>query len=196
MFHDIPPEIRDRMRHLEALDRVDRVDGSHRSQRLRQVPPETGRFLALTALSAPAGAILEIGTSAGYSTLWLSLACRYMGRRVITFEMMENKIDMASETFKVSQVSDVVELVTRDARHALNEYQDVAFCFLDAEKEVYSEIYDALVPKMVSGGFLLADNVISHGDELKPMIDRALRDRRVDAVTVPIGAGVLYCRKL
>jgi predicted O-methyltransferase YrrM len=72
----------------------------------------------------------------------------------------------------------------------------VGFCFLDAEKEVYGECYDLVVPKLVPGGLLVADNAISHYEDLKPMLDRALTDSRVDAIVVPIGKGELVCRKI
>ena len=67
--------------------------------------------------------------------------------------------------------------------------------FLDAEKEVYSECYSTVIPRMVSGGILIADNATSHEEELRPMLDRALADDRIDALIVPIGNGVLVCRK-
>ena len=69
MFDDIPERVRDRMRHLEEVDARDRTDGTPRQERLRQLPPETGRFIALLAAMAPPGQVVEIGTSAGYSTL-------------------------------------------------------------------------------------------------------------------------------
>ncbi|MGD8585353.1 MAG: O-methyltransferase, partial [Chloroflexota bacterium] len=65
MFHNIPAEIASEMARLEAIDARDRVDGTPRSRRLRQIPPETGRFLALLLASAPAGEVIEIGASAG-----------------------------------------------------------------------------------------------------------------------------------
>jgi predicted O-methyltransferase YrrM len=72
----------------------------------------------------------------------------------------------------------------------------VAFCFLDAEKEVYESCYEAVVPRLVPGGLLVADNAINHAATLQPLIDRALGDRRVDALVVPIAKGELVCRKL
>ena len=79
------------MRDLEEMDARDRSDGTPRSQRLRQIPPETGRFIALLAATAQPGRYVEIGTSAGYSTLWLAVACRRVGRTVTTFEVLEDK---------------------------------------------------------------------------------------------------------
>ena len=196
MFHDLPQSIATRMEFLEQSDARDRIDGTARLQRLRQVPRETGKFLALLAASAPAGRYVEIGTSAGYSTLWIALACRALGRRLTTFEVLDAKVALARETFALTGVDDVVELVHGDAREHLAELDEIAFCFLDAEKEVYGECYELVVPRLTSGGLLIADNAINHAATLQPMLERALADDRVDAMIVPIAKGELVCRKL
>jgi len=183
------------MTRLERLDAQDRQDGTPRLERLRQVPSETGRFLALTAANAPAGQIIEIGTSAGYSTLWLSLAARETGRRITTFEILPAKAGLARETFAAAVVEDVVSLVEGDARELLEQYRGIAFCFLDAEKEVYGSCYEAVIPNVVQGGLLVADNANNHRETLQPMLDRALSDKRIDALIVNIGSGLLVCRK-
>jgi predicted O-methyltransferase YrrM len=183
------------MQYLEEIDARDRGDGTTHLARLRQIPPETGRFIALLAAAAPTGRYIEIGTSAGYSTLWIALACRQLGRRVTTFEIMDEKAALARETFALTGVDDVVEFVHGDAREHIADFDDIAFCFLDAAKEVYGECYEAVVPRMTKGGLLVADNAISHEATLQPMLDRALADDRVDAMIVPIARGELVCRK-
>ena len=195
MFNDIPESIVTRMQYLEEIDARDRGDGTTHLARLRQIPPETGRFIALLAAAAPTGRYIEIGTSAGYSTLWIALACRQLGRRVTTFEIMDEKAALARETFALTGVDDVVEFVHGDAREHIADFDDIAFCFLDAEKEIYGECYEAVVPRMTKGGLLIADNAISHEATLQPMLDRALADNRVDAMIVPIARGELVCRK-
>ncbi len=195
MFDQMPQCLRQRMDQLERIDALDRVDGTSRPQRLRQIPPETGKFIAMLAAMAPAGRYLEIGTSAGYSTLWLSLACRLLGRTITTFEILDEKAELARQTIKLADVEDVVEFVHGNALDHLDTCLDVAFCFLDAEKEIYGECYEAVIPNMVSGGILVADNAINHEAPLRPMLDRALADERVDALIVPIGKGELVCRK-
>ncbi len=195
MFHPIPPPILARMEDLERHDTRDRQDGTPRLERLRQIPAETGRFLAILLATAPAGAVVEIGTSAGYSTLWLTLACRAVERRITTFEVLPEKAAMARETFRLAGVDDLVDLVEDDARRHLATIGDVGFCFLDAEKDVYHDCYEAVVPHLVPGGLLVADNAINHREILQPMLDRALTDARVDALVVPIGTGELVCRR-
>ena len=184
-----------RMRELEEIDRRDRADGTPRLKRLRQIPAQTGRFIALLAATAPAGHWIEIGTSAGYSSLWLALAGRAAGSKITTFELLDEKVKLARATFEAAGVGDVVELVHGDALNHLADYTNVAFCFLDGEKEIYERCYEAIVPRLVPGGMLVADNAISHRVSLRPVLERALRDDRVDALIVPIGKGELVCRR-
>ena len=183
------------MRQLEDMDAADRRDGTPKPSRLRQVPRETGRFLALLAATAPRGSILEIGTSAGYSTLWLYLAARIKGDSITTFEILPEKAELARQTFEIAGVASTVQLVEGDARTHLGEYRDVAFCFLDAEKDVYADCYQQAMPLLLPGGFIVADNVISHEAELSSFIRFALDDDQVDAMVVPVGKGLLIARR-
>jgi len=196
MFQNIPELIRKQMRRLEELDALDRQDGTPRPKRLRQIPPVSGKFLALLCASAPKGGVLEVGTSGGYSSLWLMLACRVRGDRLTTFEILEEKIVRASETFELAGVSDQIQLIHGDAREVVDGYRDVAFCFLDAEKDIYIDIWEKIIPNMTPGGILAADNVINHAEELKDFIAQAENDTRVDVLVVPVGKGILVCRKL
>lgn len=195
MFHDIPRKVLERMRELEQKDLRDRADGTPRKKKLRQIPPQVGRFIAIMAASAPKGRWIEIGTSAGYSTLWLALACRASGRKVTTFEILAEKLNRARFTFDVAGVQDAVELIHGNALDSLSDYENIAFCFLDAEKEIYLDCYELVVPRMVRGGILIADNAISHRVTLRSMLERVLCDDRVDALVVPIGRGQLVCRR-
>ena len=195
MFTDIPDTILETMRELERRDEVDRDNDTSRLERLRQITPDTGQFIALWAAAAPKGSIIEIGTSAGYSALWLSLACRATGRTLTTFEILPAKVRLATETFTRTGVGDVVTLVEADFLAHVDDFEEIAFCFLDAEKEVYEACFDAVIPKMVPGGILIADNATSHRDDLKSMLEQALDDERVDAMIATVGKGQLVCRK-
>ena len=116
MFHDIPEAVTRRMAELEEIDTRDRVDGTPHLQRLRQIPPDTGRFLALLAASSPDGDWIEIGTSAGYSTMWLSLAGRARGCAITTYEILEEKAHLAAQTIAAAEIGDVAHLDDRDCQ--------------------------------------------------------------------------------
>lgn len=195
LITDIPKPVLDRMHFLEERDSRERTDGTAHLKRLRQVPPETGMLLGLLATSAPKGQMLEIGTSGGYSALWLSLASKERGGKLVTFELLPDKAQLERETFEKAHVSENVELVHGDARAHLETYEEIAFCFLDAEKEMYAEFYKLVVPALVEGGMLIADNMISHKDDLKKFVEMARNDDTVDAAVLPVGKGLLVCVK-
>lgn len=183
------------MQYLERIDATDRTDGTPAPPRLRQVGPDTGRLLAILAASAPTDDAIEVGTSAGYSTMWLSLGCHITGARLTTFEILPRKIALARETLDLCHLEDSVRLVADDAREHLASFPAIAFCFLDAEKAIYGECYEEIVPRLVPGGLLVADNATSHESALRSMLTHVEKDERVDAMIVPIGNGLLLCRK-
>ncbi|MBN2542494.1 class I SAM-dependent methyltransferase [bacterium] len=196
MFHKIPQKIQLRMSYLEDLSRKQKEQGVESFDRLRQIPQETGRFIAILAALSPRGKMIEIGTSGGYSALWLSLACQRNDRNLITFEISEKKVKLATETFKEAGLEKVINIVEGDARSHLEKYKDVSFCFLDCEKEYYMECYELVIRNMVKGGILVADNAISHEATLQPMLEHALKDDRVNSIVVPIGNGELVSYKI
>jgi caffeoyl-CoA O-methyltransferase len=195
VFNDLTADVLERMHELEARDEKDRDDGTPHLERLRQITPDTGQFIALWAASAPDGAVIEVGTSAGYSALWLAQACRLTGRTLTTFEILPEKARLARETFARTGVTDVVHLVEGDFLEHADQYHEVGFCFLDAEKDVYEACYEVLVPNMVPGAILVADNFTSHRDDLQTMLARVLADDRVDAMVATVGKGELVCRR-
>jgi len=195
MFREIPKQMKDRMSFLEEIDKRDRADGTGRLERLRQIPPETGKFLALLAANCPEGQFVEIGTSAGYSSLWISLALRPRGIRLITFEILPAKAALARETFRFSGVEDIVELIEGDFLQQHNRVSNISFCFIDCEKDLYVPCFDLVAGKMRSGGLIVADNAIDHYDSVKPMMDKAERDDRFDCLLMRIGKGEFVCRR-
>ena len=195
IFTDIPKAMLDRMKALEARDARDRQDDTAPLKRLRQISPETGMVLAALALTAPDGPMLEIGTSAGYSTMWLSLASQSKGFRFVTFELLPEKADLARETFSKADLTDKVELIHGDARGHLSDFDEIAFCFLDAEKEMYEEFYELIIPRLLPGGLLVADNIISHAKDLDKFLKKARKDKKIDALVLNVGKGLLLCSK-
>ncbi len=196
MFHNLPAGMLERMGELEKMHAAD-------PNFTKQVPPETGKFLALLAAGAPPGTWLELGTSCGYSAMWISLACRLRGTRLVTVDHDPEKVKIARETFARAGVEDVVEVVLDDSIEQLHRHDDIGFCFIDAGGGIGT--YEIVVPKLKNGGLLVYDNVISHGavwpvsfsarERARPTVEKALADSRVDALVVPIGHGELVCRR-
>jgi caffeoyl-CoA O-methyltransferase len=196
MFRDIPQAIEVTQGHLKALEAWRKAQGMERQRLLRQIPPETGKLLAILLASAPAGDALEVGTGAGYSGLWLALACRATGRRLRTFELDPAKAELARQSFAAADVLDVVEFSESDALAGLEATQALSFCFIDAERGMARTAYELALPRLPQGGLICVDNAISHASEFQDFLNDAEADPRVDAVIVPIGSGLLVCRKV
>jgi predicted O-methyltransferase YrrM len=195
LFTEMPKALADRMKVLEARDAKDRGDKTPALKRLRQIPPESGAVLATLAASAPEGTMLEIGTSGGYSALWLTLASRLRSEQFITYELLPEKAELARETFAKAEVEEYVDLVHGDARGHISDHESIAFCFLDSEKEMYEEFFELVVPKLMPGGLLVADNLISHKKELSKFLKLAHKDKTVDALILHVGKGLLLVSK-
>jgi caffeoyl-CoA O-methyltransferase len=189
MFHDISPQMQQVMRMLE--------EQTERDQRsLRSVDTDVARVLSLLALSAPAGAFLELGSSGGYSTLWLSLAARAKGVSLTTVDLDENKVALARTNIAQAGADVVVRVFHGNAFNYAGQSEPLAFCFSDIEPpENNAKIYELIVPRLVPGGWLVVDNVTSPRYQ-KQFIERAYSDPRVDCVLLPFPKGDLICRKV
>lgn len=180
------------MARLEARDAEDRIDGTPHSRRLRAITQETGQFLLTVAIATRARTIVEVGTSGGYSGLWLALAARETGGRLRTFDVDPAKVALARETFAEAGLAEVVDAHHEDGVTALGSFAGtVDLVFLDAEKDLYEAALEPAIRALRPGGLLIADNLTTHPRELAEFRDRALADTRLVGLVVPIGKGEL-----
>jgi len=193
----IDPRARAVLEGLEHLDAREREQGTPRAERLRQVTPDVGRFLHTLVLATRPRSIVEIGTSGGYSTVWLATAARAAGASVVTLEIDPAKVRRATASLRQAGVDDVATIVEGDAFAFLRERREpIDFVFLDAEKEDYTAFLELIVPLLPPGGLLVADNLTSHADDLAEFRRWAESDPRLSAVVVPIGRGELIAAKI
>lgn len=192
----IPQQVRQVMARLGEQDAADRTDGTSREKRLRQITPEVGEFLATLVLVMAARTIVEVGTSAGYSTLWLASAARLTHGRVVTFESDPDKVVLASRTFAEAGVTDIVDLRHEDGIAGLSlGAGGVDLIFIDAEKDAYERLLEPAIGSLRVGGALVADNLISHEKELAGFRAAALGHEQLSGLVVPIGRGELLAVK-
>jgi caffeoyl-CoA O-methyltransferase len=193
----IDAQVRATLERLEREDALEREQGVSRQERLRQVTPDVGRFLHTLVLATRPGSILEIGTSGGYSTVWLATAARAVGASVTTLEIDPAKVQRATASLREAHADDAVTIVQGDAFNYLRDRREpVDFVFLDAEKEDYLRFLELIVPLLPAGGLLVADNLISHAEDLAEFRRRAESDPRLSAVVVPIGRGELLAARI
>ena len=178
-------------RELEALgDRHDAETVAH-DERLLNITPETGAFLAVLVRASRAQRILEIGTSNGYSTLWLAEAAFATGGQVTTVERRPAKAALARATLTRATAVATIDLRQMDGGDVLaaataGEYD---FIFLDADRAQYTGWWPAIRRSLSNGGLLVVDNAVSHSSEVAAFVAQVAADPAFTAVLVPIGKG-------
>jgi predicted O-methyltransferase YrrM len=165
-----------------AAGRAYDAQQANRLDRLRNLEPPTAELLAVLVRATSALRVLEIGTSNGYSTLWLADAVEANGGRVQTLDLDPRRTEQARGNLERAELDGVVELRTAGAAQALTEYDDDSwdFIFLDAERPEYTGYWT-----------LAIDNAISHIDELGAFNRLLEADPYLQSALVPIGAGLI-----
>ncbi|HEY1357755.1 MAG TPA: class I SAM-dependent methyltransferase [Thermoleophilaceae bacterium] len=184
---------------LLARSRSHDAAQSDRLLRFRNVEPETAGLLGVLIRATRAQRILELGTSNGYSTIWLADAAEATGGAVTSVEIDPERTAMAKASLAKAGLE--VELHTEDAADALRSSPDGAwdFVFLDAERPAYAGYWpDLLRVLRRDGGTVAIDNVLSHPDQVAAVTELIEAEPTVTSALVPIGAGlrlaVRYCR--
>ncbi|WP_180138714.1 O-methyltransferase [Acinetobacter sp. YH12043] len=166
---------------------------TERLQRYRNIEPESGRFLSLLIRAQQSKRILEIGTSTGYSTLWLAEAARQTQATITTLEIDAERVAQAEQYANQLGLDNLINFKVTDALHYLQAEQNVFdFILLDAERDAYVDYWTHLARLLKpKGGVLLVDNVISHAAEVEEFIHLIQQDSGFIMSTLPIGAGLL-----
>lgn len=187
-----------RIREERALPRETRPEVQHteRDQRLIAVGPETGRIINIIPRSLVAPVILEIGTSYGYSGIWLADAARASGGRLITMELDARKSAHAHEMSKRAGLAAHVEFMVGDAVTMIGELPGkIDFVLLDLWKDLYLPCLEAIYPKLNPGAVIVADNMIRPGGEDVARYGRAVRaNPGMSRVLLPVGTGIEVSR--
>lgn len=159
--------------------------------RARSLDPNAAELLSLLARSAQAKNILEIGTSVGYSTIHLALAAQETGGHVTTLELLPTKVEAARANLAKGGLTQFVTQRQGDALEFLPSMPGPwDLVFLDPEKELYVPAWERFKDNVRPGGLVVADNVLSHADDLKGYLEAVRADGRFDTITVPIGLGL------
>ena len=176
---------------LERFGRNNDAATTERPRRMLNITRDTGEFLAVLVRAMDAKRVLEIGTSNGYSTLWLADAARAIGGSVTTVESSELKIGMATANFARSGLAACIALVRDDAGAVLKRSPEAGFdlIFLDSERPEYPGWWPDLKRVLRVGGLLVVDNAASHPEQLAPFVALVKADPAFATSLVPVGNG-------
>jgi predicted O-methyltransferase YrrM len=182
---------------LYALGREHDAARPDRVQRLRNVEPETAELLGVLVRALGARRVLEIGTSNGYSTIWLADAALAVGGAVVSLEVESERTAQALANLTRAGVKGAADLRVQDAAEALPAHEDAAWdlIFLDAERPAYAGYWPHLLRILVPRGLLVVDNALSHAKELVDFSELVYGAEGVTSTLLTVGAGVLLAVK-
>jgi predicted O-methyltransferase YrrM len=164
--------------------------------RMRAVGRQTGELLNVLARNLEQPNILEIGTSFGYSGLWLADAARQSGGQMTTLEMHAYKSEFAKTKHEEAGLAQFVDYKIGDALEHIEKLDiGIDFILLDLWKDMYVPCLEAFYPKLNPGAIIVADNIIRPGgDSVKAYVKAVRVKQGINSVTLPVGTGLEISR--
>ena len=165
---------------------------ANRLDRHRHVEPDAAQFLASVVMMKNPRKVLEIGTSTGFSTLWLAYGLRHQsGAQFISLDIDKHRSQTAKKHLQAVGLEALVELQVQDALVFLQQnHQPFDMIFLDAERQYYATYTEYLHHSLSMGSVLIVDNVISHSAQVETFLAAFKTDSRYLCHTLDIGAGL------
>jgi predicted O-methyltransferase YrrM len=193
-YHARIEEERPRMAELGRAGKL----GDVIDQFLLPVGPHTGQLLHVLVRSMKAPHCLELGTSYGYSTIWLADAARSAGGRVTTMELSPQKSQHAREMATRAGVADVVDFRVGDAVQMIPTLPDgIDFVLVDLWKDLSIPCLEGFFPKLNAGAVVVADNMTDPPMSAPAMAEyaRAIRAKTgISSVLLAVGSGIEVSR--
>ncbi len=177
------------LRRLEEETAGERDAGLPVTQRSLQIEPSSGALLFALCAGRPGCAVLEIGGSRGYSTIWLGAAVRQHGGHVTSLEADPAKLEASARNIAEAGLEEWIEVIPGDAFESLERLEGpYDLVFLDAWKHDYEALFTLARARLEPGAVVVADNVLSH-EALHAYSSARQADPTLVSVTVPLDSG-------
>ena len=168
-----------------------------RGRKMLNLEPDTAQLLSMLVQNGQRTRLLEVGTSNGYSTIWLAWAAQQTGGHLISIERNADKQALAAANLQRVNLSEMVTLRLGDATEVLKELSGpFDFVFLDADRDQYPAQLPLIVARLTPNALLLADNVHSHPQEIAPYLEAISAQRAFEHVVVGVGKGLSMALKM
>lgn len=161
------------------------------------VAPDVAKKLYELVLEYKPQTIIEIGTSLGYSTIWMAEAAREYGGKIVTVEHEETKIKKTQELFDYLELQNTVTLVHQDAKEFLKNFiGTIDFLFIDAMKREYVTYIQEAEKNMPVGSLLVADDVVTWKRKIEDFLEYIETSQKYTSETLELGHGLLIAKKM
>lgn len=176
------------------------LEGLEKTQKdFWNIARSSANFLNMLIKISGAKNVVEVGTSNGYSGIWIAKALKETGGHLTTIEYYEKRINLALENFKICEVDDIITIKQGSACDVLDELcsEDnfsIDFAFIDANKGEYIKYFEIIDTKLKKGGIIAADNITSHPDKVATFVDKikSSPDYQVEILDLPGGMLIAY----
>ena len=160
------------------------------------IAPENGQFLSILIRSIHAQNVLEVGTSNGYSTIWLAAALKETGGKLITLEFDPKRAAEAQAHLKEVNLHDIVEIRVGNALDEIPQCSaTVDLVFLDAEKSEYRRYLELALPNVRAGGLIVADDTVTMRNEMLDYVEFVFNTSLLNSVDIPLDDGIILSYK-
>jgi predicted O-methyltransferase YrrM len=191
MMDTMAPDLRALLAALYEWGQEHDARQRQRDDRLRNLEPDTAALISVLVRSSRRKRLLEIGTSNGYSTIWLAWAATQTGGRLISIELDPGRQAKADENLRRAGLRGLVDLKLGDASEVVGELSGpFDLVFFDADRTSAPAQLELLVPKLCPEVMLLADNVLSHPEEIAGYLKALEGLDGFDRLVVPVGKGL------
>lgn len=158
------------------------------------IPRKTGVLINTFIKMMEVKNALEIGTSNGYSGLWIAKALKQTGGKLTTIEYYDKRQSVAIENFKKCGVDDIIRPLQGSACDILESFtpeEKFDFVFIDANKREYVKYFELIKPHLTKKALIIADNIISHAEKVQTFIDAIDADDEFQYEIVEVPGGIL-----
>ncbi len=190
------PELVALLSELETWGRQHDAGERDHGKRMLNLAPDTARLLSILVCSSHRTRLLEIGTSNGYSTIWLAWAAGRSGGHLTSIDRRPEKLVAAEANLRRAGLHDRVTLHGGDATEVITTLAGpFDFIFFDADRTSAPRQLALLLPKLTPDAFVCADNAISHPTEIASYLNAIQARPEFDHVIVPVGNGLSIAHK-
>jgi predicted O-methyltransferase YrrM len=184
-------EIRNVLLELERCGATHDAQETDHARKLLNLEPETAHLIYILVRSSGRKRLLEIGTSNGYSTIWLAWAAEATGGQVTSLDRNAEKHRLADANLRRVGLRERVELLTGDATEIIRQLLGpFDLVFFDADRLSAPAQLELLLPKLTPEALLLADNALSHPEQIAGYLAAVRAHPALDGLVIPIGKGL------
>jgi len=183
--------LRDLLHEIETRGVENDARATERARMMLNLEAASAQLLSILVRASGVTRALEVGTSNAYSTIWLAWSLAPAGGRIISIDRNPDKHTLARENLRRANLLDRVELRTGDAAEIVRELPGpFDLLFLDADRRKFPELLEILLPKLASKALVIADNVLSHPEEIAEYLKLISSLADFQHTTVPVGKGL------